>query len=124
MSVEILPLKNKRFVEYKKIQASQEAVSDLKQSLHYKRMAIRFHYRLRKPTSVTKNPEHRQDLSSDTIGLFKVSKCHISDPVAFVFSGTDNELINMSTTTTFTLKRFKFHLTRLLMEFEVSERRC
>lgn len=110
MSVEILSLKNKRFVQYKNIQASQKAVSDLKQSLHFKRMPIRFHYRLRESTSTTKYPEQRQALSSDTLGLFKTSECHIPDPAAFVFSGTDNGLINMSTTTTFKLNRFKFYL--------------
>jgi len=54
MSVEIMKLKDNRFLKYKNIQASKKAVSDLQQSLYFKRMVIRFYYRLRKTTTITK----------------------------------------------------------------------
>jgi hypothetical protein len=107
---EIQLLKDKRFIEYQKIQTSQKAISDTKQSIHFKRMAMRFYHPLRSSTTSTKEPEKRKILSKDTLGLFKAHECDIQDPSAFVFSGTDNGLVNMSTTAAFSPERFKFHL--------------
>ena len=107
---EIQLSKDKRFVEYLKIQTSQKAVSDTKQSLHFKRMAMRFYHSLRNSTTSNKASEKRKILSKDTLGLFKAPECDIQDPSAFVFSGTDNGLVNMSTTAAFTMERFRYHL--------------
>lgn len=107
---EIVFLKNRRFEEYKKIQTLQKAVSDTKQSLFFRRMAMRYHHRLRRSAPAAAASVKREDLSKKTLGLFKAPGCNIKEPTDFVFSGTDNGLVNMSTTTPLTLDRFKFHL--------------
>ena len=73
-------------------------------------MAMRFYHPLRNSTTSNKASEKRKIISKDTLGLFKAPECDIQDPSAFVFSGTDNGLVNMSTTAAFTMERFRFHL--------------
>ncbi|GAA5797860.1 hypothetical protein HPULCUR_003256 [Helicostylum pulchrum] len=60
-------------------------------------------------------------LTGETRGVYKAEECRLSEvDKSFSFSGTNNGIINMSTTTQFTLDRFKFH-SELYNRYQVLE---
>lgn len=114
MITRIKAAKNKRHEAYLAVQKCRSSISIHNQELYFKRMAMRYKIQIaknQKDTSTSSKEDTFSKLTSETRGVFKANKCRLEKPLEdFVFSGTDNGIINMSTTTRFTSDRFKFHL--------------
>ncbi|KAI9486866.1 MAG: hypothetical protein EXX96DRAFT_627394, partial [Benjaminiella poitrasii] len=122
LSEEIKSLKNDRFAAYKNIQTCQKNVSELKQPLYYKRATIQYHDKISSDARIEESTENHINLTTKSFGVYDVDRCRINqgDEEVFVFSGTDNGLVNLAATVTFNIGRYKFHLS-LCNKFQVLE---
>ncbi|CAO3646917.1 unnamed protein product [Mucor hiemalis] len=112
--------KAEKYKAYAAIQTCRSKKSTLHQELYFKRMALRFKSQIvskekDESTSSSKGKDDEEgsfhELTQKTRGVYKANECRLTEsPKEFVFSGTDNGIVNMSTTTAFNLKRYKFHL--------------
>ncbi|CAO3636577.1 unnamed protein product [Mucor hiemalis] len=112
--------KAEKYKAYAAIQTCRSKKSTLNQELYFKRMALRFKSQIvskekDESTSSSKGKDDEEgsfhELTQKTRGVYKAKECRLTEsPKEFVFSGTDNGIVNMSTTTAFNLKRYKFHL--------------
>lgn len=126
--------KDQKYKAYLEIQKCKSAKASPNQDLYYKRMALRYKAQIskkRKDVSDVPKEEEAEDqpsilLTSATRGVFKAEQCSLLNPEkGFIFSGTDNGIIKMSTTTVFDLNRYKFYLNlynryQVLQEAEVN----
>ncbi|KAI9262607.1 hypothetical protein EDC94DRAFT_608610 [Helicostylum pulchrum] len=109
--------KKKRQEAYQAIQVCRPSKATFNEELYYKMNAIRYKSQLdkkREEKSAGSAKEEKESvciLIGETRGVYKAEECRLSEVDKFFsFSGTDNGIINMSTTTQFTLDRFKLHL--------------
>ncbi|GAA5799126.1 hypothetical protein HPULCUR_004535 [Helicostylum pulchrum] len=109
--------KKKRQEAYQAIQVCRPSKATFNEELYYKMNAIRYKSQLdkkREEKSTGSAKEEKESvciLIGETRGVYKAEECRLSEVDNFFsFSGTDNGIINMSTTTQFTLDRFKLHL--------------
>ncbi len=127
--------KRKRYEAYFAVQKCRSENFTLNQELYFKRMALRYKNQIAKKEeeekSTTSSNKKKQEgsfhhkLTHETRGVYNASECRLEEsPGDFAFSGTDNGIVNMSTTTPFDYKRYKFHLKlynryQLLKETEI-----
>lgn len=118
--------KDQKYKAYLEIQKCKSAKASLNQDLYYARMALRYKDQISKKQKDISEDQPSILLTSATRGVFKAEQCSLLNPEkGFIFSGTDNGIINMSATTVFDLNRYKFHLNlynryQVLQEAEVN----
>ncbi|CEG67740.1 hypothetical protein RMATCC62417_04127 [Rhizopus microsporus] len=87
-------------------------ISSLKQDLYRKRMAVRFDKAIQE--QVKRSGQEKKDdpikINSRTTGAFNATDCLIDGANDFTFSGTDNGLVNLSTSVPFTSQWFQFDI--------------
>lgn len=108
---EIVVEKVARDDTYAKINNAKRRLRQKKQILYSKRMAIRFKDKiLAIDSDLTPNTRANKVLIPGQQGINRSQECTLKEPSKFVYSGTDNGLVNLTTSVPLSLDRFAFHI--------------